>query len=76
MTDLERAAVVLLATGLLGALTMCVYLRACAWAEWDLMPVSYQRRAEALQRRATPVLGGSAGVAAAGVALWLIGLAA
>jgi hypothetical protein len=76
MSDLERAAAALLATGMLGAVAMCVFLRACAWAEWDLLPASYSRRAARVERRAAGVITGSVLVAAVGLTLWLVGVAA
>lgn len=69
MSDLTRAAVALVSTGVLGAVAMCVFLRACAWAEWDLLPASYSRRATRMAGHAGGVIGGSAAVAGVGLLL-------
>ena len=75
MSDLSRIAVALLATGMLGAVAMFVFLRACSWAEWDLMPASYSRRATRMAGHADEVIGGSVAVAAVGLLLFLGGAA-
>lgn len=72
MSDLSRAAMALLATGMLGAVAMTVFLRACSWAEWDLLPASYCRRARRLEARAGGVLTGSAAVAGTGLMLLVL----
>ena len=75
MSDLESAALGLIAAGLLGTVSMLIYLRACAWAEWALIPVRYHRRADHLQRWAPGLLVASGVAAALGVLLGLAGLA-
>ena len=75
MSDLDRAAVGLIAAGLLGALSMLVYLQACAWAEWELLPARYHRRVAGWQRRAPALLAASAAAAGLGVLLGLSQLA-
>lgn len=76
MSDLERAALGLIAAGLLGVLSMLVYLQACAWAEWELLPARYHRRVVWWQRRAPALIAVSAVAAGLGVLLWLAQLAA
>lgn len=75
MSDLDRAAGGLIAAGLLGALSMLVYLRACAWAEWELLPARYHRRVVGWQRRAPALITASAVAAGLGVLLGLAQLA-
>jgi hypothetical protein len=76
MSDLQSAALGLIAAGLLGTVSMLIYLRACAWAEWALIPVRYHRRADSWQRRAPALLVASGVAAGLGVLLGLAGLAA
>ena len=75
MSDLDRVAVGLIGAGLLGALSMLIYLQACAWAEWELLPVRYHRRVVGWQRWAPALLTASAVVAGLGVLLGLAQLA-
>jgi hypothetical protein len=75
MSDLERAALGLIAGGLLGAASMLLYLRACIWAEWELLPARYHRRSVGWQRRAPVLIAGSAAVAGLGLLLGLTELA-
>lgn len=75
MSDLDRVAVGLIAAGLLGALSMLVYLQACAWAEWELLPARYHRRVAGWQRRAPALLTASVAAAGIGALLGLAGLA-
>ena len=75
MSDLERTALGLIAGGLLGAVSMLLYLQACGWAEWELLPARYHRRVVGWQRRAPVLLAGSAAVAGLGVLLGLAELA-
>ena len=75
MSDLERTAVALFTTGVLGTVAMCVLMRACSWAEWDLLPASYSRRALRMTGHAGGVIGGSALVAGIGLLLWIGGTA-
>ena len=74
MADLERAALALIAAGLLGVLSTLIYLQACAWAEWELMPARYHRRVLCWQRRAPALIAVSAMAAGLGVLLGLAGL--
>lgn len=72
MTEFSRVATGLLAAGLLGALFVLVYLRACAWADWSLMTSRARRRVALVQRRLPAVAAGS--VTLTGIGL-LLGLA-
>jgi hypothetical protein len=75
VSDLSRAALALLATGMLGAVAMLVFLRACSWAEWDLLPASYCAKAQRMERRAGGVIRGSAAVSVFGLLLLAGGVA-
>ena len=66
LSELERAAVGLIAAGALGAAWMAVYLMACSWADWTLIPACRHRRLHSWQRRAPAVILLSAGTAAVG----------
>jgi hypothetical protein len=70
LSDVGRLSVGLLAAGLAGVLLALLYLRACAWADWDLMSSRVRRRVHAWQRRA-PAFSAAAGVVA-GIGLVLV----
>jgi hypothetical protein len=72
LSELGRLSVGLLAAGAAGALFVLIYLRACAWADWDLMSSRVRRRVHAWERRAPAVFTGSGLVAAVGLLLGLV----
>ncbi len=49
-----------------------LYLRACAWADWDLMSSRVRRRAHAWERRAPAFSAGAGVVAGIGLVLVLL----
>jgi hypothetical protein len=71
-SELGRFSLGLLAAGVAGILFMLVYLRACAWADWDLMTSRVRRRAHGWERRAPSVVAGSAAVAGLGLLLGVL----
>lgn len=71
-SELGRFSLGLLATGITGVLFMLVYLRACAWADWDLMTSRVRRRVHGWERRAPSVVAGSAVVAGLGLVLGVL----
>jgi hypothetical protein len=72
LSELGRFSAVLLLAGVGGALFMLIYLRACAWADWDLMSSRVRRRAHTWERRAPSVVAGSAVLAGAGLLLGVV----
>jgi hypothetical protein len=74
MSELQRVAIGLVAAGLVGAAWMAVYLVACAWADWELIPVWRHARLHGWQRRGPRVLAVSATVLAVGLVLGGIAL--
>jgi hypothetical protein len=72
LPELGRLSLGLLVAGVGGVLFMLLYLRACDWADWDLMPSRVRRRVHTWERRAPSVVLGSAVVAAAGLLLGLV----
>ena len=72
LSDLGRLWVGLLAAGVSGVLLMLIYLRACEWADWDLMTSRVRRRVYGFQRRASSVVAGSAAVAGVGLLLGVV----
>ena len=71
-SELGRVSLGLLAAGVAGVLFMLVYLRACAWADWDLMTSRVRRRVHGFQRRAPSLVAGSASVAGLGLVLGVL----
>ena len=71
-SDLARLSVGLLAAGVAGVLFMLIYLRACAWADWDLMTSRVRRRVHGWERRAPAVVAGSSAVAGLGLLLGVL----
>jgi hypothetical protein len=71
-SELGRVSLGLLAAGITGVLFMLVYLRACAWADWDLMTSRVRRRVHGWERRAPSVVAGSAAVAGLGLVLGVL----
>jgi hypothetical protein len=69
LSDLGRFSAGLLAAGVTGVVFMLIYLRACAWADWDLMTSRVRRRVHGWERRAPAVVAGSAVVAGIGLVL-------
>ena len=59
----------LLGAGLAGVLLALLYLRACAWADWDLMSSRVRRRVHTWERRVPAFSAGAALVAGRGLVL-------
>ena len=72
LSELGRVSAGLLAAGVLGVLSMLVYLRACEYADWDLLTSRVRRRVHVCRRQAPVVLAGSGAVAAVGLLLGLV----
>jgi hypothetical protein len=72
LSSLGQFALGLLAAGVAGVLFMLIYLRACAWADWDLMTSRVRRRVHGWERRAPSVVAASAGIAGLGLVLGLV----
>jgi hypothetical protein len=72
LSELGRWSVAMLAAGTAGVLFVMLYLRACAWADWDLMSSRVRRRAHAWERRAPAFVAGSGVVAGVGLLLVLV----
>ena len=72
LSSLGQFSVGLLAAGVTGMLFMLIYLRACAWADWDLLTSRVRRRAHGWERRAPAVVAGSAAVAGLGLLLGVL----
>jgi small-conductance mechanosensitive channel len=72
LSPLGQLSLGLLAAGVTGVLFMLIYLRACAWADWDLMNSRVRRRVHGWERRAPSVVVGSSVLAAAGLLLGLV----
>jgi hypothetical protein len=72
LSELGRFSLGLLAAGVAGMLFMLIYLRACAWADWDLMTSRVRRRVHGWERRAPSVVAGSAAVAGLGLLLGVL----
>ncbi|HEY6746555.1 MAG TPA: hypothetical protein VI357_12665 [Mycobacteriales bacterium] len=72
LSELGRVSLGLLAAGVAGMLFMLIYLRACAWADWDLMTSRVRRRVHGWERRAPSVVAGSAVVAGLGLLLGVL----
>jgi hypothetical protein len=72
MSDVYTLAVALILTGLLGAVSMAMYLAAYKHVAPQLIPVSHRRRVLAWRRCAPTVLVASVGVTTIGLLLLLI----
>jgi hypothetical protein len=72
LSDLGRFSVGLLAAGAGGAVFMLIYLRACAWADRDLLSSRVRRRVYAWERRAPVLFAGAGTVAGIGLVLGLL----
>jgi hypothetical protein len=72
LSGLGRFSVGLLAAGVGGALFMLIYLRACAWADWDLMSSRVRRRVHTWERRGPSVVLGSSVLAGVGLVLGVL----
>ena len=72
LSELGRLSAGLLLAGVGGALFMLIYLRACAWADWDLMSSRVRRRVHTWERRAPSVVVASSAVAGVGLVLGLL----
>ena len=71
-SELGRVSLGLLAAGVAGVLFMLIYLRACAWADWDLMTSRVRRRVHGWERRAPAVVAGSSAIAGLGLLLGVL----
>jgi hypothetical protein len=71
LSELGRLSLGLLVAGLAGVLLALLYLRACAWADWDLMS-SRVRRVHSWERRVPAFSAGAAAVAGIGLVLVLL----
>jgi hypothetical protein len=74
MSELQRVAVGLVAAGLVGAVWMAVYLVACTWADWELIPTCRHARLHGWQRRGPRVLAVAGTLLAAGLVLGALAL--
>jgi hypothetical protein len=72
LSQLSRVSVGLLGAGVAGVLFALLYLRACAWADWDLMSSRARRRVHTWERRVPVFSAGSGVVAALGLLLVLV----
>jgi hypothetical protein len=72
LSQLGRLSVGLLAAGVAGVLLALLYLRACSWADWDLMSSRARRRVHSWERRAPAFSAGSGAVAGLGLLLVLV----
>jgi hypothetical protein len=72
LSELGRLSVGLLAAGVAGVLFALLYLRACAWADWDLMSSRVRRRVHSWERRVPVFSAGSGVVAGLGLLLGLV----
>lgn len=72
LSSLGQFSAGLLAAGVTGMVFMLMYLRACAWADWDLLTSRVRRRAHGWERRAPAVVAGSAAVAGLGLLLGVL----
>lgn len=72
MSDVRTLAVALILLGLLGAVSMVMYLFAYKYVTQQLIPVSHRRRVLAWRRCAPTVLGVSVGTTAIGLLLLMI----
>ena len=71
-SELGRFSLGLLAAGVAGILFMLIYLRACAWADWDLLTSRVRRRVHTWERRAPSLALGSAALAGVGLLLGVV----
>jgi hypothetical protein len=69
LSDLSLLSRGLLGAGLAGVLLALLYLRACAWADWDLMSSRVRRRVHTWERRVPAFSAGAALVAGLGLVL-------
>jgi hypothetical protein len=74
MSELQRAAVGLMAAGLLGAVWLAVYLLACSWADWELIPARRHARLHGLQRRAPRLIAAAGTLLGVGILLGVVTL--
>lgn len=72
LSELGRYSAGLVAAGVLGVLLMVVYLRACEYADWDLLNSRVRRRVHSCRRRAGVFFAGSGAVAAVGLLLGVV----
>ncbi len=72
MSDVRTLAVALILTGLIGAVSMAMYLLAYKHVAQRLIPVSHRRRVLAWRRCAPGVLVVSVGATVAGLVLLMI----
>jgi hypothetical protein len=67
LSELGQIGLALVAAGLLGGACMPLFLQACKWADWELIPVHCRRRVLRWQRTAPAIIACSAGLVAAGL---------
>ena len=72
LPELGQLSLGLLGAGVAGVLLALLYLRACSWADWDLMSSRVRRRVHTWERRAPVFSAGAAVVAAVGLLLVLL----
>jgi hypothetical protein len=72
MSDVHTLAVALILTGLIGAVSMAMYLVAYKYVAQRMIPVSHRRRVLAWRRCAPSVLVVSVGATVAGLVLLMI----
>jgi hypothetical protein len=72
MSELGQVGLSLVAAGVLGALSLPIFLQACKWADWELIPGHCHRRVLRWQRSAPMLIVFSGGLIAVGL---LVGLA-
>ena len=72
LSELGRLSLGLLVAGMSGVLLALLYLRACAWADWDLMSSRVRRRVHTWERRMPVFTAGAGAVAGLGLVLILL----
>ena len=72
LSELGRLSLGLLVAGLAGVLLALLYVRACAWADWDLMSSRVRRRVHTWERRVPAFSAGAGLVAGLGLVLALL----
>jgi hypothetical protein len=76
VTDVRTLAVALIFVGLIGAISMAMYLAAYKYVTQSLIPVSHRRRVLAWRRCAPGVLVASVGATGVGLILLLVAVIA
>jgi hypothetical protein len=73
MSELGRVGLALVAAGTLGVASLPIFLQACKWADWELIPGHCQRRVLWWRRTAPVLILFSAGLIAVGLLAGLAG---